>query len=184
MRELTLHILDIIENSREAGADLIKLKIFEQPEQDSLKIFLKDNGSGIDEDKLEDITNPFVTTRTTREVGLGLSLFKQAAERCGGNFYIKSEKGKGTEVMVEFPYNHIDRAPLGDIITTIISFIAVNGDSIDLIYRHKFKNREFCFDSREVKKELDGISIQSKEIISWIKNYLKDSFAEIYGGEN
>lgn len=184
MRELTLHILDIIENSREAGADLIKIKIFEQPEKDSLKIFLEDNGSGIDKDKIEDITDPFVTSRTTREVGLGLSLFKEAAERCGGEFNISSEKGKGTEVVAEFSYNHIDRAPLGDIISTITSFIAVNGDSIDLMYRHKFKNREFCFDSREVKKELDGISIQSGAIIGWIKSYLKESFAELYGGED
>ncbi|MGM0601856.1 MAG: ATP-binding protein [Bacillota bacterium] len=183
MRELSLHILDIIENSRQAGADYIELKIFEHPEQDRLRIFLRDNGSGIEEDKIKNITDPFVTSRTTREVGLGLSLFKEAAERCGGKFSISSEKGHGTEVNAEFSYTHIDRAPLGDIISTLTSFIAVNGDSIDLKYRHQFKNKEFCFDSRKIKEELDGISIQSGDIVNWIKEYLKDGFAEIYGGE-
>lgn len=141
MRELSLHILDIIENSRRAEADLIKIVINEQPANNLLKIMIEDNGQGIDAQKLNSITDPFITSRTTRDVGLGLALFKAAAENCGGNLIINSELNKGTKVEAEFKYNHIDRAPLGDMTTTISNFLAANGDQVDIIYNHYFAKK-------------------------------------------
>lgn len=183
MRELSLHILDIIENSRRAEADLIKIIIKEQLSNDLLKIIIEDNGNGIDSKKLESITDPFITSRTTRNVGLGLSLFKSAAESCNGNLEINSELNKGTKVKAEFKYDHIDRAPLGDLTTTISNFIAANGDQVDIVYYHYFEDKSFKFDSREIKAELDDLSIQSRQIIAWIREYIEEHLAQIRGGE-
>jgi len=183
MRELSLHILDIIENSRRAEADLIEITIEEKIDANLLKISIEDNGSGISEEKLNKITDPFITSRTTRDVGLGLSLFKEAAENCAGNFNIDSEINKGTKVVAEFEYDHIDRAPLGDITTTISNFIAANGDQADLVYRHHYRDNTFKFDSREIKAELEDLSIQSRQITAWIREYIGENLAEIRGGE-
>lgn len=183
MRELSLHILDIIENSRRAGSDLIIIKISEMPEQDLLKIIIEDNGSGISEEKLDKIDDPFITSRTTREVGLGISLFKSAAESCNGNLNIKSKIGEGTKVEANFDYHHIDRAPLGDITTTISNFIAANGEKVDVIYQHQYQDNSFSFDSREIKAEIDDVSIQSRHIIGWLREYIGENLEEIRGGE-
>jgi hypothetical protein len=183
MRELSLHILDIIENSRRAEADLIKIIIEEKIEANLLKIMIEDNGSGISQEKLNEITDPFITSRTTREVGLGLSLFKSAAESCNGNLNIKSKIGEGTQVEANFDYNHIDRAPLGDITTTISNFIAANGEKVDIIYQHQYQDKSFNFDTREIKAELDDISIQSRQIIGWLREYIGENLTEIRGGE-
>jgi sensor histidine kinase regulating citrate/malate metabolism len=183
MRELSLHIIDIIENSRRAGADLIKISIEEKIDSNLLKITIEDNGSGISSEKLEEITDPFITSRTTRDVGLGLSLFKAAAESCAGNFKIDSEINQGTKVEAEFEYDHIDRAPLGDMTTTISNFIAANGEQVDLVYRHQYQENKFEFDSREIKSELEDVSIQSRQIIAWIREYIEENLAEIRGGE-
>jgi len=183
MRELSLHILDIMENSRRAEADLIKIKIKEAPAENLLKIVIEDNGSGIDQEKLDKITDPFITSRTTRDVGLGLSLFKAAAEDCAGNFKIDSEINKGTRVAAEFQYDHIDRVPLGDMKSTISNFIAANGENVDLVYQHQYENKYFKFDSREIKAELDDVSIQSRQLSTWIREYIGENLSEIRGGE-
>ena len=114
MKEISLHILDIIQNSISAKAKVIQLTIFESTINNVLIVTIEDNGQGMEEDFLEKVTNPFITTRTTRKVGLGISLLKAAAERCGGSFHIDSQKGIGTKVEAIFQYNHIDRAPLGN----------------------------------------------------------------------
>lgn len=184
MRELSLHILDIIENSRRAEADLIRLNIEEDIDNNLLKIIIKDNGKGIEREKLKNITDPFITSRTTREVGMGLSLLKSAAKSCAGDFKIDSEIGEGTEVYAEFEYDHIDRAPLGDITTTISNFIAASGEEVDVVYQHKYKDRTFKFDSREVKNQLDDLSIQTRQITTWIREYIGENLEEIRGGES
>jgi len=183
MRELSLHILDIIENSRKAEADLIKIKIEENLADNLLRIVIEDNGSGIDQKKLEKITDPFITSRTTREVGLGLSLFKSAAESCEGDFEIDSEINQGTRVTADFKYDHIDRAPLGDITTTISNFVASSGDQVDLVYQHYYQEKCFKFDTREIKSELEDLSIQSRQVTAWIREYIEENLAEIRGGE-
>ena len=122
MRELSLHILDIIQNSIAAEADLIKLYIEKDYEEDELVIEIIDNGSGMDPEEKENVLDPFVTSRTTREVGLGLPLFKEAALQCAGDFNLDSAVGEGTELKAVFQLSHIDRAPVGDIVGTVISF--------------------------------------------------------------
>ena len=148
-----------------------------------MKIIITDNGKGISEDKLSTITDPFVTSRTTREVGLGLSFFKTAAENANGFFKIYSKEGQGSKVITEFEYDHIDRAPLGDIAASVSNFIAANGDQLDFVYHHLYQNEEFTLDSRQIKSELEDISIQSPAVVSWVREFIEENLEEIRGGE-
>ncbi|EYE88454.1 histidine kinase [Fervidicella metallireducens AeB] len=172
MRELSLHIMDIAENSVTAGADLIEITIEENRNEDYLLILVKDNGSGIDEEMLKDITDPFVTTRKTRRVGLGLSLFEAACVRCDGYLKVESKKHYGTKITAFMKYNHIDRAPLGKVEETILSLLLY--DRIDLIYRHIINEKEFIFETKEIKK-IVGEDINSPEILQWIKEYISQN---------
>ena len=178
MRELSLHILDIIQNSIAAEADLIKLNITEDYEADKLVVEIIDNGSGMDQATQEKVVDPFVTSRTTREVGLGLPLFKEAAEQCGGKFGLESTVGEGTKLQAIFQHSHIDRAPLGDIIGTIISFLVSNPD-LDLVYHHQVDDNEFTFDTREAKRNLGDLEINSPDVIAWLKKYLTEGLRKI-----
>jgi phosphoglycerate-specific signal transduction histidine kinase len=120
MRDISLHILDIVNNSLAAGADLIEILVVEETTADRLRLTIKDNGRGMDSELLDRVTSPFVTSRTTRRVGLGLSLLKAACDRSGGRLDIESEPGKGTTINACFKYSNIDRPPLGSVADTII----------------------------------------------------------------
>ena len=107
MRELSLHILDVAENGITAGGNCIWIAVDEDRKADQLKIVIRDNGRGMPVEKLENIDDPFITTRTTRRVGLGLSLLATAARRCEGTMHVDSKPGKGTEISATFGLNHI-----------------------------------------------------------------------------
>jgi signal transduction histidine kinase len=182
MRELSLHILDLMQNSIEAGATRVSLLIEEDPDGDWMIIRITDDGRGMSEEMVAKVTDPFVTTRTTRKVGLGIPLFDAAARQTGGDFSIRSVLGEGTVVEARFGYAHIDRAPLGDIVGTVITFLAGN-PNLELDYLHKFKERTFTFQTEEIRRALDDVAINHPMIIGWIQDYLKSGLAEIYGGE-
>ena len=182
MRELSLHILDIVQNSISAAASLISICIDEDIEGDRLTIKIKDNGRGIPEDILLHITDPFYTTRKTREVGLGLALFAQTARRCEGDLQVDSRIGEGTEVTAFFSFSHIDRPPMGDIKDTLLSLIALNPD-LDFIYRHSYGGREFVLDTGVIKRELQGIEINQREVLGWLRGYIREGLEDLYGGE-
>ncbi|MEW6660965.1 MAG: ATP-binding protein [Bacillota bacterium] len=147
MQELSLHVLDLLQNSAEAGANRVSLQILEDSQRDLLVIVVEDNGRGIQPEMLERVTDPFTTTRTTRKVGLGLALLKATAESCGGNLEISSQVGVGTRVLASFQLNHIDRPPLGDIAGTVMVFIAGRRDMV-FSYRHCRDSRQYEFSSR------------------------------------
>lgn len=178
MKEISLHILDIVQNSIRAQASLIEIRILEDTSHNVLSIQIIDNGTGMDRETLEKVTDPFWTSRTTRKVGLGISLFKVAAERCEGCLRINSEVGKGTEVLAEFQKDHIDRAPLGNISDTVSLLIMTNED-IDFIYTHSFNQQSYELDTREIKKVLGDLPICNLEVIDWIKNNIKQGLDEI-----
>ncbi|QEK12318.1 sensor histidine kinase [Crassaminicella thermophila] len=179
MKELSLHILDIVQNSITAKATFIQIIIEENEKENFINIKIIDNGIGMNKDLLEKVINPFVTTRKTRKVGLGISLFKAAAERCNGRFYIQSELGKGTEIFASFERDHIDRAPLGNMVDTIITIIMAN-EKIDYVYKHTFNECEFIFDTREIRKVLGGMPLNDVAVIDWMKNYIIDGIKELY----
>ena len=182
MNELSLHILDICQNSIKANATLIKVIINEDIAQNTFEIVIEDNGCGMNEKTLSEVADPFFTTRTTRKVGLGVSLFKMAAEMTNGSFEIKSKENEGTRVYAVFEHNHIDRAPLGNIADTI-SILVLNEANIDIYYEHKYNVQNYIFDTREVKKVLDEIPFTNYEVITWIKNNIKEGIFDIHKEE-
>jgi hypothetical protein len=178
MKDLALHILDILQNSVTAGATLIKLEIDELPQQDKYLVKFTDNGKGMDAATIQQVTDPFFTTRTTRKVGLGLPLLKQNAGRTGGNMLIQSTPGTGTVVEVNFGFSHIDRLPTGDIAGTI-ALTASSYPSIDFVYTHTTPDGTFEFDTLEIKATLEDIPINNPQVIAFMKNFIHDNLKEI-----
>ena len=179
MLELSLHILDIVNNSVKAGANLIFVSVHEAILENLLKISIEDNGCGMDEAFLAEVLDPFRTTRTTRKVGMGLSLFKAAAENTGGSLTIESQKNVGTKVDVVFTYDHIDRQPLGDMGETMLTLISGNTD-IDFVYTHSVNEKVFTLDTQKVKQILGNeVSLGSPEIVMWLKDYIREGIEEI-----
>jgi hypothetical protein len=166
--------MDLAENGITAGADLITIKLSERKSKDLLEITVADNGRGIPQDLLEKVIDPFFTTRTTRRVGLGLSLFKDAAARCEGEFRVSSEEGKGTEVFASFKLGHIDLAPMGDIAGSITCLIMGN-PGVDFLYVHEVDGEKFNLDTREIRRELDGVPINNPEVIKYMCDVINDS---------
>ena len=179
MEDLSLHILDIAENSVSAGAKLILISIEENNSSNVLLLNIKDNGSGIDKEVVKKVLDPFYTTRTTRRVGLGLSLLKQAAEDTDGNMELTSELGLGTELTARFTLNHIDMKPLGDITQTLITLFALYGDR-DFLYKHKKNNKEFYIDTRELKEQLGEIPINDQSVLETIRCIILDEFESLH----
>ena len=152
MEDLSLHILDIAENSISASAKRIEIRICEDQAEDLLTIEIKDDGRGMDEQALQKALDPFFTTRTTRKVGLGLSLLAQAARQSDGRIELSSGPDKGTVVKAVFRFSHIDRKPIGDIYETIRTLVAGH-PGVDFLYEHKKNGSVYCFDTRETGKK-------------------------------
>ncbi|HMA59034.1 MAG TPA: ATP-binding protein [Halanaerobiales bacterium] len=181
MKELALHILDIAENSIKAETDELNIEINEDTRENEFEIVIEDDGKGIEKEKLENITDPFVTSRKTRPVGLGLSLFKAAAQRCNGNFEIDSDSN-GTSVKAVFEHDHIDRAPLGNMAQSIVSILLWDSN-LELTYEHRYNENQFIFTTKEIKKELEDVKITDNKILNWLKDYIDENIREIRGGE-
>jgi hypothetical protein len=168
VRELTLHLLDIAENSIAAGARNINIQIEENSDKDLLKLVVTDDGRGMSAETVKKVIDPFVTSRTTRKVGLGIPLLKEAAEACNGFFELTSTLGKGTELSVQFQRSHIDRMPLGDVSTTFQNLFFSN-PHIHWLFEYRIDGKEFVFDDKEIKDELQGVSLTEPEIIRVIR---------------
>lgn len=173
MRELSMHILDLAQNSISAAADRIEIGVAANTRADKLTISLKDNGRGMSPEFLENVRDPFTTTRTTRRVGLGIPMMAEAAQSCGGKLEIHSQLGSGTSLTATFKLSHIDRAPLGDITNTLIALIAAN-PNIAFRYAHSVDEEEFVLDTDDVKVQLDGVPINELPVLKWIFDYVKE----------
>ena len=178
MKEISLHILDIMQNSITAGASLVELVLTEDTGEDILSFSIKDNGKGMSREMLSTVTDPFTTGRTTRKVGLGIPLLKFAAESTGGGVCIESEVGVGTVISAKFGYSHIDRQPLGDMVQTVHQLIT-SYEEVDFLYVHTIDGKEFTVDTREIKNILGGVSLKENDISLWLLGYLKEGEEEI-----
>ena len=183
MTELSLNVLDVVQNSIRANANLIEIRVEINNAQDRLTISISDNGCGMTEEQLKKVEDPFYTTRTTRSVGLGIPFFKHAAEITGGKFAITSKPGKGTAITAEFVLSHIDRMPLGDMTSTIHALVTLNTE-IDFIYVYQVDEKSFTLDTRELREILGYMPFNLPEISSYIKDYLKENHMEIDAGRN
>ena len=179
MKELSLNILDITENSVKAKATLVAISIID--EGDTLTISISDNGTGMTEEILRSVCDPFYTTRTTRRVGMGIPLFKFAAEQTGGSLTIKSKhiddfpEEHGTTVCATFFKNHIDFTPLGDTVSTVVTLIQGHPE-VDFVFTHKLQNEEVSLDTRELRAVLDDVPLDSFEVLIWIKENLTEQY--------
>ena len=171
MREISLHILDIVENAISADAHHIDLTVVEDLSANLLVITVSDDGRGMDAYAVERTRDPFYTTRSTRQVGLGVSLFAAAAERCGGELNIESAPGKGTTVAASFQHDHIDRAPLGNMHGTLMC-ILMRGVAFDLHYTHRVGDRVFELDTCEIKQELGDVPLSHPSVREWLSRYI------------
>lgn len=178
MKELSLHLLDIIENSISARALNITVEITEETDRDRLTMSVLDDGKGMDAEMLNRVTDPFVTSRTTRKVGLGIPLLKAAAEACNGHFEIHSEPGKGTQIIVDFQRSHIDRAPLGDLADTFLSII-IGSPQIHWILRYQVDSEKFEFDDQPIKDELKDIPLSDPDVIKYIRSTLEEGIKSV-----
>jgi len=178
MKDLSSHILDIVQNSIRAKAALIKIEITELPERDRLIITISDDGKGMTKEQMHQATDPFYTSRTTRKVGLGLSLLKQNAEMTGGTFYLESEPGKGTKVTAEFGLSHFDRPVIGDLTGTLLLLIcsAVN---IEYVFQHQTPTGDFKLDTREIRQILGNVPVSNPEIRNFLKEMILENLEQI-----
>ncbi|MBR5902263.1 sensor histidine kinase [bacterium] len=182
MKELSLNILDIAENSVKAKAPLTQIILTES--EDLLTIEIIDNGCGMTSDIVKKVIDPFYTTRTTRKVGLGIPFFKMEAEQTGGTFEIESKaesefpNDHGTKIKATFHKDHIDFIPLGDVVSTVTTLIQGHPDS-DFLFRHVTPKGEVFLDTREIKNELGGVSLAEYEVIKWIEEYIKEQYQSI-----
>lgn len=178
MQDLSLHILDVAENGIQAGASLIRIEVDEDTRTDILQITIEDNGRGMDSAFLANVLDPFVTTRTTRKVGLGLSLFQQTAQEAGGDLTITSTQGVGTTVHVTMSHSHIDRKPMGDMADTVTTLIEGNPD-VDVVYVHRKNGNEYVLDTRELRAELEDIPLNHPQVARLIHDNVESSLNEL-----
>lgn len=175
MPELALHILDILQNSLRAGATLVTLLFARRG--NFLRVTVSDNGAGMEPAFMEKAADPFTTTRTTRHIGLGLPLYKAAAEATGGGFWLESVPGKGTTVTAEFDATHLDCPPLGDLNATVQAEIATNPD-VDFIYQWDVEGITASLDTRELRKVLQEVPLNNSDVQAWIRDMLAEEFPQ------
>jgi len=180
VRELALHILDILQNTVEAGATRVTLTIHEDLPADRLTITVLDNGRGMAAETVARVTDPFYTTRTTRHVGLGLPLYAMAAEQAGGGLRIVSQPGLGTTVEATFQFSHPDRQPLGDMAGTLLAFL-LSERTPELRHEHRLRQgsapgdeRTFEFDTVDIRAELDGVPFTHPVVARWLAEFLEE----------
>jgi len=178
LRELALHLLDIAENSVSALASIIQISIEENRATDRLRMVIEDNGKGMDAQTVARITDPFVTSRTTRKVGLGIPLLKAAAEACNGGLEIWSEVGKGTTVTVEFQLSHIDRMPLGDLSSTLMTLV-IGSPEVRWILQYTVDGQTFEFDTQPILETLDGVPLTDPAILAYLRDMLEEGVAGV-----
>jgi len=178
MHDLSLNILDMVENSIDAKATRIKILVEENLVKDKLRITIVDNGVGMDKKNISKITDPFVTTKTCRKVGLGLPLLKVKAQQCHGDLSISSFLGKGTTIKIVFQYANIDRPPLGNIALTLMCIILAN-PCLDIIYQHSVERVFYKLDTSEIKKIVGKDCFRKKDIRALISQDIKEGFSKI-----
>ena len=181
MRELSLNVMDVAQNSVRAEATLVRISVTESDKDDRLTIEIADDGCGMTQEQVQQVIDPFFTTRTTRKVGLGVPLFKLSAEQTGGSFDIQSEKGVGTTTTASYVKSHVDMTPLGDINSTVKILIQCN-PQIDFVYTCTTDNGSFTLDTRELRAVLEGVSLDTPDVTEWIRQYLEEQTQILFGG--
>lgn len=184
MKEIALHLLDLAENSVSANANQIKIQVIEDLAADRLQLSLRDNGKGMTAEMVQQVCDPFFTSRTTRKVGLGIPLLKAAAQACNGDLNIVSQPGNGTCIDIDFQHSHIDRMPLGDLSDTLLSLIVAHPEvNWQLDYQAFGVDKDtlgsFEFDDEPVKEVLDGVPLCEPEVLTYLRATLTEGIQSV-----
>lgn len=176
MRDICMHILDLVQNCVDAKSKNVFVILEECYKEDFLRLTIKDDGCGIPKNILDNITNPFTTTRTTRKVGLGTSLMDMVCKQSGGNFKIDSEVGVGTTVVAQMQLNHLDRPPLGDLVGTLKLMVMAYGEKVNLKFEYLLNGKSFCFSTRDLKDVIgEELSFTQPEILEWLAEFFSEN---------
>ncbi len=184
MKEIALHLLDLAENSVSANANQIRIQVIEDLATDRLRLSLQDNGKGMTAEMVQQVCDPFFTSRTTRKVGLGIPLLKAAAQACNGDLSIISQPGNGTRIDIDFQHSHIDRMPLGDLSDTVLSLIVAHPEvNWQLDYQAFGAKKDalgsFEFDDEPVKEILDGVPLCEPEVLTYLRATLTEGIQNV-----
>ena len=181
MRDLSLHILDIVQNSLSAKSSIVKISVAADTKSDMLTITIADNGSGMSEEMIKKVTSPFVTSRRTRDVGLGIPLFAQSCESADGSLTITSQLGEGTQITATLALSHIDRPPLGDIAQTM-AMLTVTNPNADFVLNAISDEKAFAYDTRQIKETLGPVPVTRPQVSAFIQQYLQEGLKQVFGG--
>jgi len=181
MQDISLHLLDIIQNSISANSTLINISINADKFNNTLKIIIADNGRGMSEELLNQVRSPFITTRKSRRFGLGIPLFEDSTVFSGGSLTINSQLNLGTIVEAIYKIDHIDRIPLGDIGNTITLLLS-SEDNVEISLKLICNEKVFEFDTFKIKRDFNDISFKNIEVINWIQGYINEGSKMVFGG--
>jgi len=170
--------MDIAENSVNAGAARVEISVVEDLNKDKLSISIADDGRGMDTEMVRRVTDPYITTRTTRKVGLGIPFLKEAAEACQGGLQIESQPGAGTKINVDFQRSHIDRMPLGDLPATFLNLL-IGYPQVNWVFTYQVDRRIFQFDDREVKETLQDVPLSEPSVIAYLNQTISSGIREV-----
>lgn len=184
MQDLSLHILDLVQNSIRAEASKIDISVLENTERDIFTVTIEDNGCGMNQETLAKAKDPFFTSRTTRDVGLGLSFMQMMAAQCNGKFSVNSEEGKGTKVEITLQRSHIDRLPLGNMAETMMTLVGAN-ENLDFTFNHRVNDQNLDFSTAQMREVLgDDVPLSNFEVLQFISSTIEEETKLLYGGVN
>ncbi len=178
MRDISMHILDIVGNSVRAKATQVKVTIEESLDNDFFKVIIKDNGIGMDSKTIERSMDPFFTSRTTRRVGLGIPLLQQNTELTGGNLSIESAPGEGTTITALFVRSHIDRPPIGDMSETM-SLLMTGNPNVNMVYQHSIDEESYQISSQDISEALGNVKITEPFVLKYIREMINENLMEL-----
>ncbi|MCR4887245.1 MAG: ATP-binding protein [Clostridiales bacterium] len=181
MRDLSLHILDLMQNSIRAQAKTVSLSV-SLDEKGMLTLVIEDDGTGMSEELLSRVLSPFATTRTTRKVGLGIPMMAENCRLAGGDLSIESTLGAGTKLTATLDTRSIDCLPLGDLPGTVVTLVTMNPDRPEFILRCRSPKGEMEFDTRQIRQALQGVPLNEPEIAAWMQESLREEIEPIFGG--
>jgi len=178
LADIASTMLDLANNSVRAKATSLRIRLVEEEDKNRFLLWIKDNGQGMDRKLLEKVQSPFFTTRTTRKIGLGIPFAKELAQLCEGRFCLKSKPGQGTLIAIEMKADHWDRPPLGDV-GEALSTLIQSASEVEIRFSAKKNQKRFTLNTTKLKELLDGVRLDSPDVILWIKDYVRQELTKI-----
>ncbi len=183
MEDLAMQMLEIIMNTVHADSREIEIRIVDSEAENLISMTVSDDGKGMNKALLQRVTDPFVTTRETRRIGMGIPFMKGLTEQCGGRFSMRSRPGEGTMLTATVQRDHIDTPPMGDLGEMMMNSIQAD-ENIDYKFNYRTDKGEFAFDTREAREMLDGVSLLEPSILLWLRDYIRQGVEQARtGGE-